>query len=38
MLFEPMNQVIARDKIETLWHVDQESSPWSPDPEAINFI
>jgi hypothetical protein len=38
MLFEPMNQVVARDETETLWHVDRGSSPWSPDLDTVNFI
>jgi hypothetical protein len=38
MLFEPMNRTAASDEIETLWHIGQWSSPWSPDPGAVNFI
>ena len=38
MLFEPMNRAVASDETETLWHVDRGSSPWSPDPDAVNFI
>jgi hypothetical protein len=38
MLFEPMNRAIASNEIESLWHVGQGSSPWSPDPNTTNFI
>jgi hypothetical protein len=38
MLFEPMNRTAASNETETLWHVGRGSCPWSPDPNAINFI
>ena len=38
MLFEAMNRAAASSETETLWHVGRGSSPWSPDPDAVNFI
>jgi hypothetical protein len=38
MLLELMNRAVASDGTETLWHVGRGSSPWSPDPNAANFI
>jgi hypothetical protein len=38
MLCKPMNRTAVSNKTETLWHVGRGSSPWSPDPDAVNFI
>jgi hypothetical protein len=38
MFFEPMNRTVASNKTETLWHVCWGYSPWSLDPDAVNFI
>jgi hypothetical protein len=38
MLSEPMKRTVASDETETLWHVGWGYSPWSPDPDVVNFI
>jgi hypothetical protein len=38
MLLELMNRTVTSDNTKTLWHVSRGSSPWSPDPNAANFI